>query len=109
MAYPLPWANALTAQLGSLISARTLIGKAMSLRKLAAPACACSALILGSVLMVHASKSNHSTRHFTNPVKLAQQACNPQTQTCCFNPDGTPVPPGTKRGPYTCLPNGTWG
>lgn len=40
---------------------------------------------------------------------LAQQGCNPKTQKCCVNPDGVPVPPGTKVGPYTCLPNGTWG
>lgn len=37
------------------------------------------------------------------------QACDPSRQTCCFTPEGQAVPPGSQRGPYTCLPNGTWG
>lgn len=37
------------------------------------------------------------------------QACDPARQTCCFTPEGRAVPSGYQRGPYTCLPNGTWG
>jgi hypothetical protein len=41
--------------------------------------------------------------------RVAQKACNPAKQKCCMNSDKTLVPPGSRRGPYTCLPNGTWG
>jgi hypothetical protein len=41
--------------------------------------------------------------------RVAQKSCNPAKQKCCLNSDKMPVPPGSRRGPYTCLPNGTWG
>lgn len=35
--------------------------------------------------------------------------CRGERSYHCLMPDGTPVPPGTRRGPYTCMPDGTWG
>ena len=72
-----------------------------------APVCTLAALSAGVLFFANAD----GTKKFAMASlgQVAQQACNPSTQRCCFNPDGTPVPPGTRRGPYTCLPNGTWG
>jgi hypothetical protein len=42
-------------------------------------------------------------------LQLAQQpSCRPG-MTCCTDPDGRSVPPGTVIGPYICRPDGTWG
>lgn len=73
-----------------------------------------SALLTGAIglgaLFLLSSEHDLSTRKSGATIlNLAQGSCDPNTQTCCRNPDGTPVPPGTRRGPYTCLPNGTWG
>jgi hypothetical protein len=37
------------------------------------------------------------------------QACDQSRGKCCTTPDGRKVPPGTRSGPYTCLPDGSWG
>ena len=79
----------------------------MTLRSVVTPAC----ILLTSGITALFFANSHGNRNMTmgSHDQVAQQACNPSIQRCCFNPDGTPAPPGTRRGPYTCLPNGTWG
>jgi hypothetical protein len=36
------------------------------------------------------------------------QRCDSQGNCLCVTPDGREVPPGTRDGPYVCLPDGTW-
>lgn len=37
------------------------------------------------------------------------QACDQSKGKCCTTPEGKKVPPGSRSGPYTCLPDGSWG
>jgi hypothetical protein len=65
------------------------------------------ALLAVALLVVISSVQG---RGWVDPSGTRQaQACDPARQTCCFTPEGQAVPPGHQRGPYTCLPNGTWG
>lgn len=70
---------------------------------------ACLLIIFGTTSLVLANVHGNSSMAPTPFKQVAQSACNPRIQRCCFMPDNTPVPPGTRQGPYTCLPNGTWG
>lgn len=72
---------------------------------------ACMVVILGLGLGVtsYANLRQPNARTLPSITRVAQQSCNPKKQKCCINSDKTLVPPGTRRGPYTCLPNGTWG
>ena len=72
-----------------------------------AAACMIAMLGFGDASLANSRQPKTST--ILSPGRLAQKACNPAKQRCCLNADKTPVPPGTRRGPYTCLPNGTWG
>jgi hypothetical protein len=65
-----------------------------------------SFVLLG--LIIFASAGYPQTFERKDNLKIVQE-CNPNQERCCFNLEGKPVPPGSKRGPYTCLPNGTWG
>ncbi len=37
------------------------------------------------------------------------QSCGSESSKCCIDAEGKKVPPGSKNGPYTCLPDGSWG
>ena len=37
------------------------------------------------------------------------QSCGSNGGRCCIDSEGRRVPPGTRNGPYTCLPDGSWG
>lgn len=97
----------LTEQIITLPFRDNLFDSTMTTRIGFAPACTLAALSASVLFFANANRAKWLTIAAIDQV--AQQACNPNTQRCCFNPDGTPVPPGTRRGPYTCLPNGTWG
>ena len=64
---------------------------------------------LALLVLTPALQASTGRSFWPSPAKMTATTCNPRSQTCCFNPDGKAVPPGTRRGPYTCLPNGTWG
>ena len=66
-------------------------------------------LSLGLAETAYANLRQANLRNQPSLTRVAQQSCNPKKQKCCLNSDKSLVPPGTRRGPYTCLPNGTWG
>jgi hypothetical protein len=45
----------------------------------------------------------------TQAESTAAQTCDQSRGKCCTTPEGRKVPPGSRSGPYTCLPDGSWG
>ena len=37
------------------------------------------------------------------------QSYGSESSKCCIEAEDKKVPPGSKNGPYTCLPDGSWG
>ena len=73
------------------------------------PALVCSLFVMGCFGSERANGPDVFREDGFAGDQIAQKPCKSQAQKCCFKPNGDPVVPGTKRGPYTCLPNGTWG
>ena len=49
------------------------------------------------------------TPSWAKPVSQISQSCGSESSKCCIDAEGKKVPPGSKNGPYTCLPDGSWG
>jgi hypothetical protein len=94
-----------------LLTIRLICMDAFAMEQRSAFVFACLIAMLGLVIggAANANSRSPNARALPSINRVAQHSCNPNKQKCCLNSDKSLVPPGTRRGPYTCLPNGTWG